>query len=305
MRVQCTDCQSILNSSRPVPLGSRVRCPRCGATFRVTADVPAEVAQPPVKEALRAPVKPAGPKDTTRAVGADPIPVAELVEEEPVEAAELDEEEAIPAAVHVKKKTKRGSSVGLWISVAAVLFAVVLGGGAILYYVVSKGRIALALAGGSEIAGWEPDPVLVQFLDDEMKLTPADNLHIRISKKAPIQSNAEHAVRWWRITQLGSGLDGEGTNLNVQVLDKPPGFDSNPLMQQAFLHMPQSSHSQSGTINGMPFTRFRIDGENNSKGFMYFGVVDNHLILLSSLESEKTLSRLRLAESAVLTLRKD
>jgi len=296
MRVQCTACQSILNSARPVPVGSRARCPRCGATFVVTAEVPAQAVQPPAKQAQA--------QATAPAAAPDAIPVAEMIEDEPVAAAELDDDEAIRVADHAERK--RGLSVGLWICVASILFALLFGGAATLYYVVSKGRVALALAGGTAITGWEPDPVLVGFLDDELKLTPLENLHIHISKKAPIRSHVENWGRVWSITQLGSGLDGEGTNLNVEILDKPAALEGNPFMLQAFLHnfLPKASNPQSGTINGMAFTRVRTELEFH-KGFAYFGVVDNHVIVLSSYETEKNLPRLKLAESAVLTLRKD
>jgi hypothetical protein len=297
MRVQCTACQSILNSTRPVPVGSRARCPRCGATFRVTAEVPAEAVKPPVKQAE--------PKGTSEAVATDPVPVAELVEEEAVPDAELDEEEAIPALVHAEKK--RGSSVGLWVCVAAILFAFLFGGGAVLYYMVSKGRVALALAGGDALTGWEPDSVLVGYLDDEIKLTPLDNLHIRVSQKAPTQSRADNTGRWWRITQLGSGVDGEGTNLNVYILDKPAHFENNPIFLRIYLHnlLPKASNEQFGKINGMDFTRVRTEEEHNYKGFGYYGVVYDHIVVFTSSEPENHWPRLKLAESAVLTLRKD
>jgi hypothetical protein len=296
MRIQCTACQSILNSTGTVPIGSSVRCPRCGQTFRVTAEAPAETVRPPVKQAE--------PKPASAGAAPDAIPVAELIEEEAVPAAELDEDEAEPAASRVVKK-KRGSSAGLWIAVAGILFALVFGGAAVVYYGFSKGRVALALAGGDALTGWEPDPVLVGYLDQEIKLTPLDNLHIKVSKKAPIQAREQRGGRLWRITQLGSDLDGEGTNLNVFIQEKPAGLENNPFAMLGSLQLPQSSNLQSGTINGMPFTRVRIDGQYNAKGFAYFGVVDKYIVVLSSLESEKTLPRLKLAESAVLTLHKD
>src|SRR5262249_53176395 len=151
------------------------------------------------------------------------------------------------------------------------------------YYAVSKGRIALALAGGKAIEGWEPDPVLVQFLDSEIKLTPLDSLHVHISKRAPILSSAGNWGRSWYITQLGSELDGDGTNLNVLILDKPPGFESDPRLLQAYLRnqLPKASNPQSGTIHGMSFTRVRTEQEErNYKGFAYFGVVDDHIVIL-------------------------
>jgi hypothetical protein len=277
-------------------VGSRVRCPRCGQTFQVTAEAPAEPVKPAVKQAQ--------PAATSPAAAADAIPMAEMIEDDPVPAAELDEDEAMPAAVRVEKKKKRGSSVGLWIAVAGILFALLFGGAAVLYYGFSKVRVALALAGGNAIAGWEPDPVLVEYLDQDIKLTPLD-LHIKVSKKAPVQARDENGRRVWRITQLGSDLDGEGTNLNVSIEEKPQGPGNNPLITQGLfqLQLPNSPISQSGTINGIPFTRVRIQGPY--KGFIYYGMVDKYVVTFSSRESDQTSARLKLAESAVLTLHKE
>jgi hypothetical protein len=292
-----------LNSSRPIPVGARVRCPHCHETFRVTAEVPA----PAPAEALVPAARQEGQSPPAAHVAHDDIPVAEMVDDEPQVAAvaELDDEETTPLAKPQKKHRPR--SIGIWLCVALILVAIMFGTAAALYYGVSKARVALALASGSAIAGWEPDPVLVQFLDEEVTVRPLDRLHIRVSKKAPMQSHVQDRAADTRITQLGSAMDGEGTTLVIDVREKPPGLELDPRVMQLYLRnwLPNGSNPETGSINGLSFTRMRIDGPNGAKGFTYFGVVDDHIVVLSSLESPEHLPRLRLAESAVLTLRKD
>src|SRR5438034_5487153 len=50
-RISCPECDAVLKPAKPVPVGKKVKCPRCGSTFTVTEEVPADGAAPRKAEA--------------------------------------------------------------------------------------------------------------------------------------------------------------------------------------------------------------------------------------------------------------
>jgi hypothetical protein len=46
-RLTCPDCKAVLKPARPVPVGKKVKCPRCGTTFAAAEDEASDAAEAP------------------------------------------------------------------------------------------------------------------------------------------------------------------------------------------------------------------------------------------------------------------
>jgi hypothetical protein len=50
-RISCPECDAVLKPAKPLPVGKKVKCPRCGSNFTVTGEAPADGAAPRKAEA--------------------------------------------------------------------------------------------------------------------------------------------------------------------------------------------------------------------------------------------------------------
>src|SRR5713101_3454298 len=64
-KLTCPDCHTVLRPTKPLPVGKKVKCPKCGAGFTAVEPPPEPVAKKPKKAAPKpapAKKKPAAPK---------------------------------------------------------------------------------------------------------------------------------------------------------------------------------------------------------------------------------------------------
>ena len=82
-RLKCPDCNAVLKTATPMPVGKKVKCPKCGTTFAAAADddeaptkAPPKKKPEPARPAPAKPAKPAADDDedsiTTYGVARDP-----------------------------------------------------------------------------------------------------------------------------------------------------------------------------------------------------------------------------------------
>src|SRR5262249_11255296 len=69
-RIRCPECDTVLKPAKPLPVGKKVKCPKCGTNFTVVEEAPAAGAAPQKAEARPKPAparkKPAPARPTPK-----------------------------------------------------------------------------------------------------------------------------------------------------------------------------------------------------------------------------------------------
>jgi len=330
----CTACSALLKPAKPVPVGKKVKCPKCGAAFTAAAPPPAPVE--PFKLADDDSVtKPSEePKKKPPADADGPITV-NLVENEVSDAKPAADDAAEAFTDHGgggRRKKKPISSTAL-----ALL------GGASLLLVLAIGLLVLALAGffdrakPDKVAGTKPATTAATA-----PVKPTAALPVWAAPQPPPEGlDEEILVAGYGVRSLKDRLRIEEDNadesvsmmfrgperkyqpypaLNINIGPEPPVMRGRPLeeaqpevLKQINRELseiaPSWSAAESGQVGGLSFVRTRLTGTLGGKkavGFFYLGRDGTTSISFFAVDAgAQPEAAIALAEAVALSLRKD